>query len=119
MKSCIYTLSALAIATSLSFGQDAPKGPAGAGNRPRPNPEEIFKKLDTDKSGDVSLTEFKASPRAQKDPAKADESYKKMDANSDGKVTLEEFKAHRPPHRQGGQGGHTPPPATPPATPSE
>lgn len=113
MKSYISTLGVLAIASSLSFAQDTPP-PAGGPKHQRPNPEEIFKKLDTNKDGAVSLDEFKAGPRAQKDPAKAEEIYKKIDANSDGKVTLEEFKAHRPPHRGGGQGGHTPP-----ATPAE
>lgn len=113
MKTCIHTLSALVIAASLSFAQDGPKGPGGPGGPGgpdgpgkgnRPNPEEIFKKLDADADGSVTLDEFKKSPRAQKDEAKAEEIYKKIDTNSDGSVTLEEFKAHRPPHRPGGPG---------------
>lgn len=111
MKTCIYTLSAMAIATSLSFAQDGPKGPGGpggpdgSGKGKRPNPEEIFKKLDADADGSMTLDEFKKSPIGQKDEAKAEEIYKKIDANSDQKVTLEEFKTHRPPHRPRGPGG--------------
>ena len=71
------------------------------GDRPHMKPEDVFKKLDGDNSGDISLAEFKAGPRAQKNPEKAEEHYKKIDANSDGKVTLEEFKAGRP---DGGRG---------------
>lgn len=109
MKSYIYTLSTLAIATSLSFAQDKPagppKGPGGPGGAGKPNPEEIFKKLDTGADGSLSLAEFKAGPMGQKDPAKAEEIYKKIDANGDGSVTMEEFKAHRPARHQGGKGG--------------
>lgn len=117
MKSGIFTLSALAIATSLSLAQEPPKHPGGPNGekRDRPNPEEVFKKLDTNGDGSVSLDEFKAGPRAQKDPSKAEEIFKKIDANSDGKLSLEEFKAHRPPHHPGGPGG----PAAPPAPGSE
>lgn len=128
MKHCIHILGALAIATSLTFAQDEPQGPKGpkgpggpGGPGKRPNPEEIFKKLDADSNGSLSLEEFKASPRAQKDPDKAEQAFKKMDADSDGGVTLEEFKKARPPRGpggpgkgrgpgQGGGGGNPPPP---------
>ncbi len=112
MKTCIYTFGALVAAASLSFGQDGPpKGPGGPGGPDgpdkgkRPPPEEIFKKLDTNTDGSLSLDEFKAGPRGQKDPAKAEEVFKKMDADSNGSVTLEEFKNHHPPHGPGGPGG--------------
>ncbi|MEY3898062.1 MAG: hypothetical protein RLZZ214_3583 [Verrucomicrobiota bacterium] len=89
MKTYIQVLSALALATSLSYGEEAPAKPEKKG----PNPEKMFKKLDTDSNGSISLEEFKASPRAQKDPAKAEEHYKKLDADSKDGVSLEEFKA--------------------------
>ena len=125
MKTCIHTLGAMAIAASLCFGQDGqpPKSPGGSGGPGKgnhPKPEEIFKKLDTNSDGSLSLDEFKAGPRAQKDPAKAEEIFKKIDSDSSGSVSLEEFKAHRPPHPPGGPGkgkgkgkgeGGAPPPA--------
>jgi len=126
MKRCIYTLSALAIATSLSFAQDKPAGDKPPGDKPaterqRPSAEESFKKLDTNGDGSLSLAEFKAGPMGQKDPAKAEEIYKKMDTKGNGKVTLEEFKAGRPQHApgKGGPGGpHKGAPHTPPAAPA-
>ena len=109
MKTTITLLSALALATSLSFGQEQPagppKGPGGPGGPgKRPNPEEIFKKLDTDNDGALSLDEFKASPIGQLDTTKAEEVFKMLDADADGGITLEEFKKARPPH-PGGPGG--------------
>ena len=72
----------------------APAAPAAEGEKkPHHTPEEAFKALDTDNSGDISLAEFKAGPRGQKDPAKAEEAYKKMNTSNDGKLTLEQFKA--------------------------
>ena len=109
MKACFITLSALALATTLSFAQDKPKGPHGPGKPGHPKPEEIFKKLDADGDGNVTLEEFKKGPKSKEHPEKAEEIFKKIDANSDGNITLEEFKAHRPPHPPGkggpGKGG--------------
>ena len=105
MKTCIYTLGALAIAASLCFGQDgqapkAPGSPDGSGKK-HPKPEAVFKKLDSNGDSSLSLDEFKAGPRGQKDPTKAEEIFKKIDSDSNGSVSLEEFKAHRPPHPPG------------------
>ena len=106
MKACFNTLSAMALATSLSFAADKPKGPPhGPGPEGRPKPEEIFKKLDANGDGNITLDEFKKGPKAQEHPEKAEEVFKKIDANSDGNITLEEFKAHRPPPHPPGKGG--------------
>ncbi len=109
MKSLPTIVAALALGVITCNAEDpakpapAPGAPphAEGDKKPHMSPEEAFKKLDTDNSGDISLAEFKAGPRAQKDPAKAEEHYKKLDADNNGKVTLEEFKAG---HHQGGRG---------------
>ena len=108
MKILITTCSALALAATLSLAQDKPAAPppgappGGGEGRPRPNPEEAFKKLDANSDGSVTLDEFKAGPRAQQNPERAEGAFKRMDKDSDGKLTLEEFKSGRPP---GGPGG--------------
>lgn len=94
MKFILSAFTVMAVAMSLSFAEDAK--PAKGEGKPKMNPEEAFKKLDKDADGSVSLEEFKASPKGQKDPAKAEESFKKKDKDSNGKLTLEEFKAHGP-----------------------
>lgn len=108
MKS-ILTLCALAICGVMSLqaaDEGKPKKPGegkpGEGKR---NPEEIFKKLDTNNDGSISKEEFLAGPRAKQDPAKAEERFKALDKNSDGKISLEEFKAAGPPGgRKPGEG---------------
>lgn len=111
MKRILTTLSALALASTLSLAEDKPAGPppggpggpGGEGKHERPNPEAVFKKLDANDDKSISLDEFKAGPMAQKDPARAAEIFKKIDKDGDGKVTFEEFKAGHPHH--GGPGG--------------
>ncbi len=90
MKTCIQTLGILALAASLSYAEEAaPKGGKGKGG-----PEAMFKKLDADGSGSISLEEFKASPRGQKAPDKAEAAFKKINADgSEDGISLEEFKA--------------------------
>ena len=53
---------------------------------------EEFAKLDTDKSGQLSLAEFKAAAklRARTSP---DEALTRLDANKDGKISEAEFKS--------------------------
>lgn len=97
MKICIQTLGILAIAASLSYGQDAPKKEG----RKQPDPEKLFKKLDSDGNGSISLDEFKASPRGQKDPAKAEEGFKRIDTDGSGGISPEELKSHKPNHAPG------------------
>ncbi len=103
MKSITSILAALALGTTLATAADekpaAPaaggdaKPAAGADAKPKRDPAEVFKKLDTNGDGKVSLEEFKAGPAGKKDPAKAEEIFKKKDKDGDGFLTLEEFSA--------------------------
>lgn len=101
MKTLVQTLGIMAIASSITFGQEGPENP----ERKRPSPEKIFKKLDADNDASVTLAEFKAGPRAQQNPEKAEEIFKKIDADNSGGISLEEFKAHRPLRKPGKKGG--------------
>jgi hypothetical protein len=99
MKYLTTTLSLLAITASLALAQNTSATPPQG---KRPCPEKAFKKWDTNADGALSLGEFKARPKAQQHPAKAEEVFKKMDSDNDGKVTLAEFVAHRPSARPPG-----------------
>lgn len=102
MKSITSILAALALGTTLATAADekpaAPAGgdakPAAADAKPKRDPAEVFKKLDANGDGKISLDEFKAGPAGKKDPAKAEEIFKKKDKDGDGFLTLEEFSAH-------------------------
>ena len=89
MKSTQTILTIILASAALTWAADEPKPrkPGGAHS-----PEEIFKHLDTNKDGKISLEEWKASRLAQKDPEKAAENFKHLDTNGDGFITLEEFK---------------------------
>ena len=131
MKSLITMLVAAAVASSFALAQDKPAttdtktatgdgGKSGATTEKKPavteakpagekrDPEAMFKKRDTNSDGAISLEEFKAGPRAQRDPAKAEENFKKMDKDNNGSLSLDEFKAGRPPRPPGGPGGRGP-----------
>ncbi|MEY5009654.1 MAG: hypothetical protein RLZZ253_793 [Verrucomicrobiota bacterium] len=90
MKLFPLTLALFALASTAAFAAD--EKPKGEG-KPKANPEEMFKKLDTNNDGSLSLDEYKAGPAGKKDPAKAEESFKKHDKNGDGKLSLEEMTA--------------------------
>ncbi len=110
MKIALYLIGSALLASSVCSAEEGKK-------RKRPMPdrgamaEKIFKKLDADSSGTVSLEEFKAGPRAKENPEKAEEIFKKIDADSSGGITFEEFKSAKPP-RKDGKGGKEGKPAT-------
>lgn len=90
----ILTLCALAICGAFTLhAADAPKKGEGKPGEGKRNPEEMFKKLDTNGDGSVSKDEWMAGPMAKRDAAKGEERFKSLDKNGDGKLSLEEFKA--------------------------
>lgn len=72
---------------AICFGFTAP---VMAADKPKKDPEAIFKKMDKNSDGKVTKEEFSAGA---KDAAKADKAFAKLDKNGDGSLTLEEFKA--------------------------
>jgi hypothetical protein len=55
--------------------------------------EAEFKKLDTNKDGQLSFAEFKAAAPALRVGESADQMLASLDANKDGKVTKQEYEA--------------------------
>lgn len=92
MKYLLTAVTALLASASLTFAADA-AADAKDKKGEKKDPEVMFKKLDGNADGSVSLDEIKAGKMGQKDPAKAEAMFKKKDKDSDGKLTLEEFSA--------------------------
>jgi len=92
------------IGVGSAFADDAPK--KGEKKRERPSLEQIFKKLDADSDGSLTVAELAKSPRLKGDEAKAKAIIEKMDGNEDGKVCGKEFagyikKMHARHHKHG------------------
>ena len=104
MKTYIPTIAALALSATLACAEGN-KEKKHHPPQDRPNPEDFFKKLDTDGNGSISLAEFQASPKGKENPERAAEFFKKLDADGDGQVTKEEFAKHRPQHPPGNKVG--------------
>ncbi|USQ94334.1 EF-hand domain-containing protein [Caulobacter sp. RL271] len=108
-RTLIVALASLTtVAAGAAFAQEAPPpGPP----RQMPNPEDIFKRWDTNSDGAVDKAEWDATGR----PA---DRFAMLDANKDGKVTLDEMKAAFEKMRQRrAQQGDGPPPGPPPEGP--
>jgi hypothetical protein len=102
----ILSLCTLAICGAFAVhAADEPKKPGGpGGEKGKMNPEEIFKKLDTNGDGKVTKDEYMAGPRAKQDPAKAEERWKTISKGKDS-ITLEDFKAGMTGGKKGGDKG--------------
>jgi len=68
---------------SVALDDDPPKK--------RQSVEDVFKKLDKNGDGKVTLDEFRAFPGI-KDKEAAAKAFKKADANKDGSLSLDEFR---------------------------
>lgn len=66
-------------------------------DHPRRDPEELFKKLDTDADGKISKEEADKSEHKM-----IKEHFAEIDANSDGYISKDELKAFKPKGRPGG-----------------
>lgn len=86
MKFIISALTAIVICCMAATAAEGKKG----GDKPKPNPEAAFKKLDSNGDGKLSKEEFMAK---QKDPAKGEAAFKAKDKDGDGCLSLDEFKA--------------------------
>ncbi|MFT4901555.1 MAG: hypothetical protein ACI81V_000829 [Lentimonas sp.] len=89
-KTLLITLSAATLVTLCSQA----KPEAGERTRPegsKPNPAEIFRKLDTDGSKSISKAEIEGVEKAKH----MTENFDRIDANGDGELTPDEMRAHR------------------------
>ena len=97
----------------LSRGELHRPGQPPAG--PRPEPMRRLAELDTDRSGGVSLDEFKAGTLAQKLPAgRVERIFQRLDSDGDGRITPKDRPD--PPHRgrEGPKRGERPDPSPDP-----
>ena len=105
MKSITSLLAVLAVGSTLALADDKPAAPAGgdaakpaapaAGDaaKPKRDPAEVFKKLDANGDGKLTLEEWLASPQGKKDPDKAKAAFQKWDKDNTGSLTLEQWVA--------------------------
>lgn len=82
MKKCFASLTALSLFAGIC-------ALPAADEKPKPTPEETFKKLDKNADGKLTFEEFKG----KRDEAKARPQFDAKDKDKDGSLTLEEFKA--------------------------
>lgn len=81
------------IGVGSAFADDAPKK-GGRKKGERPSLEQIFKKLDANNDGSLTVAELAKSPRLKGDEDKAKAIIAKMDGDEDGKVSCKEFADH-------------------------
>ena len=85
---------AIAAVIGLNVASAAEEKKGKEGRRPQMDPEQAFKKLDTNGDGKLSLEEWSKGPMAQRaEEGKRKDIFAKIDANGDGGITLDELKA--------------------------
>ena len=104
MKSITSILALLAVGTTLAMADDKPAAPAGGDTKPaapaagepakpKHDPAEQFKKLNTTGDGKLTLEQFLAGPQGKKDPDKAKAYFQKIDKDNTGSITLDQWMA--------------------------
>ncbi|MBI5686217.1 MAG: EF-hand domain-containing protein [Verrucomicrobia bacterium] len=86
MKFIISALTVIAVCCMVATGAEEKKK---GGDKPKANPEAVFKKMDANGDGKLSKDEFMAK---QKDAAKGEAAFKAKDKDCDGNLSLDEFK---------------------------
>ncbi len=82
-----FALCALLLAGAVTIkAEDKPK----AADKPKPDPEAVFKKKDTNSDGKLSKEEY---TKDVKDPVKAEANFTARDKDKDGSLSKEEFTA--------------------------
>lgn len=76
-----------------------------AQEKKKPDPEKMFKRLDANEDGVITLEEFKSAKRKNEvSDEKLEKNFARMDEDSNGEVTLEEMKASREKGKKKGKG---------------
>ncbi len=84
MKTKTILATLLVLPFALAIAADEPA-------KAKRDPAKLFKAMDQNGDGGVSLDEYKASTVGHIDPSRVGDVFKKKDADGDGKLTLTEF----------------------------
>ena len=84
MKTLTSLLSVLALSASISFAADEAKP-----EKPKTSPEDMFKRLDKDGDGKLSIDEY----RGRKEASEVEAKFKELDKDGDDKLSMEEYSA--------------------------
>lgn len=88
----MYKLFSALFVAVLAFGLVGSAMAAKGDKKPAKSPEEVFKALDTDGDGFLTLGEFTAKAKPEQKEAK-EKAFKAMDKDGKGKISLDDFKA--------------------------
>lgn len=87
MKSILAAAAALTLIATPVFAEEAAKA-----DKPKADPEAMFKKVDANSDGFLTVEEFTANKPAEK-TEKLKKVFERKDTDKDGKLSLDEMKA--------------------------
>lgn len=88
MKTTQLLATLLVLPFALAIAADEP---SAAPAKPKRDPAKLFKAMDQNGDGFISLEEYKAATVGQIDRSRVADVFKKKDADGDGKLSLVEF----------------------------